>query len=434
MKTIEELYRIEGNGKILLLNTDNFHWARMRKGKYEDSIGTPEKRHQFEKYLENNFGLLNNHVPESEIRSVYYSVTGRCNMSCVFCTMNSGPHVSMEHDLSLEEISHMLIPKLKELKLKKIVITGGEPLVRKDIIEILDFFAQNFGRERMILQTNGLLLTEELIKQIADKVGIIEISIENIFENQALLERMENLFRCAVEEQIGLSFSFVVDSASRKYIKDAIDLCHDYHAAFTMRIVSMVGRAKQNNAEDPVLDAREALLIQYQTICYLLEKKYFEDNLTGGYDGDLQPKRSCGAYGKILAIHPDGITYLCGNFKETRFSIGNIRTSSMDEIQADIAEKRESSVYQSIFHVDEMNMCRECEMKYICSGPCIAEVAENREDDSRLKSKCLSKKMMLQYAMFYHDRNKSVEENLEFLAKYMKSYLEREGLQVEQSV
>lgn len=422
MKNIEELYRIEGNGKVLLLNTNNFHWVRMGKIKYEESIAVKEKKQELENYLEKEYDLFSQVVPEPEIRSLYYSVTGRCNMSCAFCTMNSGPCVSTEKDLSLEEISDMLLPKLKKLNLKKIVITGGEPLVRKDIFEILDCFAKAFGKERIILQTNGLLLTKEIIRRIAGKIGIVEISIENIFENKALLKRMKEIFRFAGEENIALSLSFVVDSDSRKYLKEAMDICHDYHAALTTRIVSMVGRAKENNAEDPVLNEEEALAIQYEMIRYLLQKEYFEDNLTGSYDGDLQPKKCCGAFGKILAIHPDGTTYMCSNFKDTRFSMGNIRSLSIEEICEDMERKRQSSSYQDLFHVDRIKMCRECEMRYICPGPCIAEAAENAQGDSRLMSKCLSKKIMLQYAMFYHERNKSVQENLRILEKYIKDY------------
>ena len=55
--------------------------------------------------------------------------------------MNSGPNVSVKDDLTVSEIKDMLIPKLQEIDPRKIVITGGEPLMRRDIFEVMEVFA-----------------------------------------------------------------------------------------------------------------------------------------------------------------------------------------------------------------------------------------------------------------------------------------------------
>lgn len=92
MKKIEELEKIEGNGKVILLNTDNGHWARMSKEWYNRSIQTVEEKEKFGQMLEERFGLLGEGVEKSHsIKSIYYSMTGKCNLNCEFCTMNSGP-------------------------------------------------------------------------------------------------------------------------------------------------------------------------------------------------------------------------------------------------------------------------------------------------------------------------------------------------------
>lgn len=240
MKKIEELEKIEGNGKVILLNTDNGHWARMSKEWYNRSIQTVEEKEKFGQMLEERFGLLGEGVEKSHsIKSIYYSMTGKCNLNCEFCTMNSGPHVSTENDLTLSEIRNNLIPKLQKLNPRKVILTGGEPLVRKDVNEIIQSFSEVFGREKIILQSNGLLLTVEQLRKISGDIGILEISIENIFENPKLQEHMEQFFKCANELGIRLSLSFVVDSKSRKYLYDAIELCHKYEANLTTRIVPL---------------------------------------------------------------------------------------------------------------------------------------------------------------------------------------------------
>ena len=378
MKKIEELEKFEGNGKVILLNTENGHWARMSKELYNDSIQTAEEKEKLGQMLEERFGLLGEGVKKSHnIKSIYYSMTGKCNLNCEFCTMNSGPHVSTENDLILSEIKNNLIPKLQKLNPRKVILTGGEPLVRKDVNEIIQSFSEVFGREKIILQSNGLLLTVEQLRKLSGDIGILEISIENIFENPKLQEHMEQIFKCANELGIQLSLSFVVDSRSRKYLYDAIELCHKYEANLTTRIVALVGRAVENSKNDSILEEQNTLRVQYDIISYLLKRRYFEDTLVGAYIGNLQAKKCCGAFGNILAIHPDGSTLMCGNFKHKKYSMGNIKTKSMEEICKDLDEKLSDVAYEAEFFVDKQKMCSGCDVRYFCSGPCAAEKAEN---------------------------------------------------------
>ena len=58
MKKIEELEKIEGNGKVILLNTDNGHWARMSKEWYNRSIQTVEEKEKFGQMLEERFIVI----------------------------------------------------------------------------------------------------------------------------------------------------------------------------------------------------------------------------------------------------------------------------------------------------------------------------------------------------------------------------------------
>lgn len=424
MKKIEDLVKVEGNDKIIILNTSNGHWARMSKQRYSSSIGVPAEKEKLEKLLEDRYGLFDEEEKSIQgIKSIYYSITGKCNLNCEFCTMNSGPHVSTENDFTLQEIQKNLIPKLQKLNPRKIIITGGEPLVRKDAKEIIRSFSEAFGREKIVLQSNGLLLTPAQLSEIAPYIAILEISIENIFENRKLQNRMEELFQRANELSILLSLSFVVDSKSRKYLYNAIEICHRYKAALTTRVVALVGRATINNKDDEILKERNTLQVQYDIVSYLLKQKYFEDTLTGAYIGNLQPKQSCGAFGNILAIHPDGTTFMCGNFKNKKYSMGNIKYQSIEEICDDLTGKINNPAYEKEFLVDEKKMCSECEMKYFCSGPCVAEVAENTENLEQMGRKCFTTKIMLRYAMFHYESKKSVEDNLRFLKGYLSHIL-----------
>lgn len=426
MKKIEDLIIVEGNEKIILFNKSNCHWVRMPKEKYDLMMSDISEKKRMEAFLNKKFGLLEETESVTpQIRSVYYSVTGKCNLNCEFCTMNSGPNVSTENDFTLQEIQENLIPKLKQLNPRKVIITGGEPLVRKDANRIIKSFSEAFGKSKIILQSNGLLLTYEQISELADYIGILEVSIENIFENDRLQTRMEGLFAFARKLGIQLSLSFVVDSASRKYLYDAIEICHKYEAALTTRIVALVGRATKNNKNDDVLNEKNTLQVQYDIISYLIKKGYYEDTLTGCYCGSLQPKRNCGAFGNILAIHPDGTTYMCSNFKEKRYSMGNIRQKNMEEICKNLYAKIKDDSFISEFLVDRQKMCNGCKMMYFCSGPCTAEAAENRENMEQMEKKCFATRAMLKYSMFFYDSQKGVEDNLKALEQYLRTVLDK---------
>uniref|UniRef100_UPI004056ECFD SPASM domain-containing protein n=1 Tax=Agathobacter sp. TaxID=2021311 RepID=UPI004056ECFD len=426
MKKLEELLMIEGNKKVILLNRNNWHWARMPKEKYDLAIADPIQKEKLEKLLDEKFQLFDEaENGEPQIRSIYYSVTGKCNLNCEFCTMNSGIDVSTEKDLTLREIQDNLIPKLKKLNPRKVIITGGEPLIRKDANEIIKSFSKAFGKEKVILQSNGLLLTCNQLLQLVEDIGLLEVSIENIFESNQQQNHMEKIFAYAKHLCIPLSFSFVVDSNTRKYLYDAIELCHKYGAALTTRVVALVGRAIKNNNNDDILEEENTLQVQCDIVGYLIEKGYFEDTLTNCYVGNLYPKRNCGAFGNILAIHPDGTTYMCSNFKEKRYSMGNIRFRSIEKISENLYEKIKDDNYRKEFFVDRQKMCTNCKMMYFCIGPCTAEVAENRDNMEQMEKKCFATKAMLSYAMFYYDSHKSVEQNLKVLEKYLHSVLDK---------
>jgi MoaA/NifB/PqqE/SkfB family radical SAM enzyme len=82
-------------------------------------------------------------------------VTEGCNLRCVTCSYRT----PLPNELSLEEISRLAV-RLKELGLRHIVYSGGEPLTRKDLPDICRVF-RNLGVKQSLL-TNGLLLEKRL--------------------------------------------------------------------------------------------------------------------------------------------------------------------------------------------------------------------------------------------------------------------------------
>lgn len=78
MKKIEDLIIVEGNEKVILFNKSNCHWARMPKEKYDLMMSDIAEKERMEVFLNKKFGLLEETESVTpQIRSIYYSVTGR---------------------------------------------------------------------------------------------------------------------------------------------------------------------------------------------------------------------------------------------------------------------------------------------------------------------------------------------------------------------
>ena len=107
------------------------------------------------------------------------SVTDRCNMRCVYCMPEEGvdklPHCDI---LTYDEIIRT-VRIASSIGIKKIKITGGEPLVRKGVTSLIGELKNLPGIEQVTLTTNGTLLEENLDSLIAAGVDGINISIDS---------------------------------------------------------------------------------------------------------------------------------------------------------------------------------------------------------------------------------------------------------------
>jgi cyclic pyranopterin phosphate synthase len=85
---------------------------------------------------------------------VRLSVTDRCDFRCVYCMAEEMTFSPKQHILTLEEI-HQLARAFVELGVSKIRLTGGEPLIRNNILSLIEPLGQLPGLEQLVLSTNG---------------------------------------------------------------------------------------------------------------------------------------------------------------------------------------------------------------------------------------------------------------------------------------
>ena len=93
-----------------------------------------------------------------EIRSVRVSVTDKCNFRCRYCMPAEGlDWLPRDEVLSFEEIARV-VRVLSEMGVDEVRLTGGEPLVRRDLPVLVSFLSEIPGVRDLSLTTNGVLL------------------------------------------------------------------------------------------------------------------------------------------------------------------------------------------------------------------------------------------------------------------------------------
>jgi len=115
-----------------------------------------------------------------KINYLRISVTDRCNLRCRYCMPEEGVRF-LSHDeiLSYEEIRDV-VEIAVPLGINKIRITGGEPLVRKGIVDLVEMIASIKGIKDLAMTTNGILLSEFAKPLAKSGLNRINISLDTI--------------------------------------------------------------------------------------------------------------------------------------------------------------------------------------------------------------------------------------------------------------
>ena len=119
-----------------------------------------------------------------EISYLRLSVTELCNLRCRYCMPEDGVCKKRHEDMLTREEMLDAVKAAAELGIRKVRITGGEPLVKRDILSICRGVARTEGIEEVCITTNGLLLPE-LAKPLREAgVSRVNISLDTLDEKK----------------------------------------------------------------------------------------------------------------------------------------------------------------------------------------------------------------------------------------------------------
>jgi len=315
-----------------------------------------------------------------------WEITGRCNLNCIHCrsssTMGSG-----QGDFSLEE-ARSLIDEITSFAKPVVVLSGGEPLLRKDVFEIASYGTSK--GLRMALATNGVLVDGEVCDKIKQSgIRIVSLSLDG--SNAGIhddFRHQEGAFEATLRASDYLKkngIEFLVNSSFTK--RNQTDIPNVYRlakkigaVAWYMFMIVPMGRGEELMAElisredyddilkwhfDMELQETEMLVRPtcaphyYRVIQQEAKAKGIDFNRrnlkfgTGGAKG-------CIAAQSIAFIGSKGDVQPCSYFPQ---SAGNVREKSFREIWEDSALFNDIRSFK-----DYKGRCGSCEYLGVCGG------------------------------------------------------------------
>jgi len=117
---------------------------------------------------------------ERKIDYLRLSVTDRCNLRCKYCMPREGIKLADREELLTYEEILKVVKIFGDLGIRKLRLTGGEPLLRDDILELVSGLFELKDIEDISITTNGILLEQYLEQLYRARVSSINISLDSL--------------------------------------------------------------------------------------------------------------------------------------------------------------------------------------------------------------------------------------------------------------
>ena len=311
------------------------------------------------------------------LEDLFWECTLTCNAKCKHCG-SSAEKKKYDGELTTEEIKNAFKQIANDMDVRKILInvTGGEPLVRKDLCEVMEYATNELGF-RWGMTTNGVLLTEENIEKLRKAtMETISISIDGLEEThnkfrgidsyQTIINNIKKLKEAKFVKHIQVTTVFHKDNINEmeELYNVMVDLGLD-----SWRLVSMdpIGRANENN--DLLLNGEEIKkildFIKQKNKTKKLQLSYGCPGFLGlDYEKDVRGYYFyCRTGINVASILYNGDLFVCPNVPRRKELIqGNIRTDNFKDVW--------DNKYKEFRSKDrtKCDECSNCEQWQYCLG------------------------------------------------------------------
>jgi putative heme d1 biosynthesis radical SAM protein NirJ1 len=323
---------------------------------------------------------------------VVWNCTRTCNLKCRHCYSNSESK-EYEGELTTDEALRF-IDSLAEFKVPVLLFSGGEPLLRKDLLQLASYAASKGIRPT--ISTNGTLLepdTVNLLKNIG--VGYVGVSLDGMGENNDRFRGRPGAFDAALQgirncitagQRVGLRFT--INRNNYKDLNDIFDLVEQediprvcfYHLVYAGRGSKMVKEDVTRRETRAALDLIMARTLDFHRRGLKKEILTVDNHADGVYiylklkktepgraeqalkllrlNGGNRTGVAIGAVDWYGNVHPDQFTqnHTFGNVKERKF--GDIWTDAAQPILTGLKNRRALL----------KGRCAQCRWLDICNG------------------------------------------------------------------
>lgn len=155
---------------------------------------------------------------ERRVDYVRLSVTDRCDFRCVYCMAEDMTFVPKQHILTLEELSEVA-RAFVEMGVGKIRLTGGEPLIRNNILSLIEPLGQLPGLDQLVITSNGSQL-----HRLAGSLRELGVSRVNISLDSLQPRRFRQLTRHGNLDQVIAGIDAAIDAGFERIRLNAVIL------------------------------------------------------------------------------------------------------------------------------------------------------------------------------------------------------------------
>lgn len=277
-----------------------------------------------------NFNQANGSLSDAFGRNIEYvrlSVTDKCNLRCFYCLPKGFKNFEApEHWLSFDEIERVM-GAFSDLGVRRIRLTGGEPLVRKNLPELVHRLSALPNVDDLSMSTNASLLGKHASELKSAGIGRINVSLDTLkVDRFREVTQGGNLIKVLnglqAAKNAGLSPIKINMVALKGINDDEFDAMLEYcmHNSFTLRFIeAMPIGAPGQSAREHYLDLNrvlDKLSKRYQLIPSVMAgggpAKYYQIKDTDFRIGFITPisQHFCDTCNRVR-VSVDGTLYLC---------------------------------------------------------------------------------------------------------------------------
>jgi radical SAM protein with 4Fe4S-binding SPASM domain len=260
-----------------------------------------------------------------------------------------------------------------------LLLTGGEPLLRKNILfETIKHARDYMQIERIVVDTNGVLLTEKDAQLFAKYDVDVGVSLDgatpathDFIRGKGTYDKTIRSIKMLVNEGVKVTTGTTLMKPNFEEVENILRLDKElgvHSANFTL--LKVYGRAKENEKQiAPSVDENLSAVKKILETSKEIQIKTSIEEMELGLKKLERAKDLCGAGTKVLSISANGDVYPCDALYFDNLKAGNIRRQKLNEIWKHSPTLK---IFKDL-SVTRIEKCKDCEIKFICGGGCLAD-------------------------------------------------------------